>query len=42
MVENDFSLRTFANMNVALERVCGSTVYGEHHEVRRRVAPQIL
>ena len=33
MVENDFSLLTFANMNVALERVRGSTVYGERHEV---------
>jgi hypothetical protein len=42
MIEGDFNSRTLANMNVALERVCGNTPLGEQHDVRKRVAQAII
>ena len=41
MIEGDFNSRTLANVNVALDRVCG-TPLGEQHDVRKRVAERIL
>ena len=41
-VDGNFELRVQANLDVALERVCGKTPYGEQHNVRRRVAKAIL
>jgi hypothetical protein len=37
-----FDDRTLANMNVALDRVCGRTATGEQHEVRKRIAQAIV
>jgi hypothetical protein len=37
-----FDTRTLANMNVALDRVCGKTTTGEQHEVRKRIAQAIV
>jgi hypothetical protein len=37
MIEGNFDVRTLANMNVALDRVCGTSQSGERHEVRKRV-----
>lgn len=42
MIEGDFDSRTLANMNVALERVCGKTPCGQEHDVRKRVAQAIV
>jgi hypothetical protein len=43
MIEGgSFDTRTLANMEVALNRVCGKTPDGEQHEVRKRVAQAIL
>lgn len=42
MIEGNFDARTLANMNVALDRVCGKSPRGERHEVRRRVAQAIV
>jgi hypothetical protein len=43
MIEGgSFDTRTLANMEVALNRVCGKTPNGEQHEVRKRVAQAIL
>jgi hypothetical protein len=42
MIEGSFEPRIQANMDVALERVCGKSPYGERHDVRKRVAKAIL
>jgi len=42
MIDGSFDRRTLANMEVALERVCGKTPSGETHEVRKRVAEAIV
>jgi hypothetical protein len=43
MIEgSSFDTRTLANMEVALNRVCGKTPTGEQHEVRKRVAEAIV
>jgi hypothetical protein len=42
MIEGSFDSRTLANMEVALDRVCGKTSNGEQHEVRKRVAQAIV
>lgn len=41
-IEGDFNPRTLANMNVALDRVCGRSPMGEQHEVRKRVAHSLI
>jgi hypothetical protein len=41
-IDDKFDIRTLANMNVALDRVCGKTPDGEQHEVRKRVAQAII
>jgi hypothetical protein len=41
-IEDSFDIRTLANMNVALERVCCKSPVGEEHDVRRRVAQAIV
>ena len=42
MIEGSFEPRVQANMDVALERVCGKSPCGERHDVRKRVAKAIL
>src|ERR1700744_5732880 len=42
MIDGSFEPRVQANMDVALERVCGKTTYGESYEVRKRVAKAIV
>jgi altronate dehydratase len=42
MIEETFDSRTLANMNVALDRVCGKVPHGENHVVRERIAKQIV
>jgi hypothetical protein len=42
MIAGKFDSRTFANMNVALDRVCEKAQHGEDHAVRKRVARQII
>lgn len=42
MIEGDFNSRTLANMEMALDRVCGNTPLGEQYDVRKRVAEGIL
>jgi hypothetical protein len=42
MIEGRFAPRTLANMNVALDRVCGMTPCGEQHDIRKRVAKAII
>jgi hypothetical protein len=42
LIEAAFDSRTLANMNVALDRVCGKAAHGEEHLVRKRVAKQII
>jgi hypothetical protein len=42
MIDGNFDPRTFANMNVALDRVCGKTPSGVLHHVRKRVARAII
>jgi hypothetical protein len=42
IIEGSFDTRTLANMNVALDRVCGKTPTGEQHDVRKRVAQAIV
>lgn len=42
MIDGSFDRRTLANMEVALDRVCGKTPRGEAHEVRKRVAEAIV
>lgn len=41
-IDGSIEPRVQANMDVALERVCGKTPYGEQHDVRKRVAKAIL
>ena len=42
MIEGDFNSRTLANVEMALDRVCGNTPLGEQYDVRKRVAEGIL
>jgi hypothetical protein len=42
LINGAFDRRTFANMNVALDRVCETAARGEDHAVRKRVAKQII
>ena len=42
IIEGSFKPRTLANMNIALDRVCGKTRDGERHDVRKRVAKAII
>jgi hypothetical protein len=42
MIGDRFDARTFANMNVALERVCQRRPDGEDHRVRKLVARRII
>ncbi len=42
IIDGAFDSRTLANMNVALDRVCGKAAHGEEHPVRKRVAKQII
>jgi hypothetical protein len=42
MIEGQFDRRTFAAMNVALDRVCEKDPRGEQHKVRKRVAQAII
>ena len=42
MIDESFDRRTLANMEVALDRVCGKTPLGEQHEIRKRVAAAIV
>jgi hypothetical protein len=42
MIEDNFDSRTMANMTVALERVCGANPRGEDHQLRKRVAREII
>jgi hypothetical protein len=42
MIEDNFDSRTMANMTVALERVCGANPHGEEHQLRKRVAREII
>jgi hypothetical protein len=42
MIDASFDNRTLANMEVALDRVCGKSPLGEQHEVRKCVAKAIL
>lgn len=41
-IQGAFDLRTLANMNAALERVCKRAAHGEDHSVRKDVAKQIV
>jgi hypothetical protein len=41
-IEDSFDIRTLANMNVALERICGKSPIGEQHDIRKRVAEAIV
>jgi multimeric flavodoxin WrbA len=42
IIDNRFDDRTLANMKVALDRVCGTSLHGERHDVRKRVAQAII
>ena len=42
IIEGSFQPRIFANMHVALDRVCAMTREGERHDVRKRVAKGIV
>jgi hypothetical protein len=42
MIDGSFDRRTLANMEVALDRVCGRTPFGEQHQVRKRIAEAIV
>ncbi len=42
MIEGNFDARTLANMNVALDRVCGKSPSGERHDLRKRVAQAMV
>jgi hypothetical protein len=42
MIEGTFNARTFANMTVALDRVCERSPLGEQHDTRQRVAHGII
>jgi hypothetical protein len=42
MIEGDFDRWTLANMNAALDEVCGKIPHGEDHAVRKRIARQII
>ena len=42
MIEGKFDSKTLAKMNVALDRVCETAPRGEQHEVRKRIAREII
>ena len=42
MIDEKFDARTLASMTVALNRVCDENARGEDHQVRKRVARQII
>ena len=42
MIEGSFDARTLVCMNIALDQVCEHTPLGEQHEVRERVAQDII
>jgi hypothetical protein len=42
VVEGDFDRWTLANMNAALDEVCGKCPRGEEHAIRKRIAKQII
>jgi hypothetical protein len=42
MIADDFDSRTFANMTVALDRVCERRADGENHRLRKLVARHIV
>ena len=42
LIDGTFDPRAFANMNIALDRVCEKVTGGEKHSVRKRVAKQII
>jgi hypothetical protein len=42
LIEGEFDPRTFANMQVALDRVCEMAEHGESHAVRKRIAMHIV
>jgi altronate dehydratase len=42
MIDERFDSRILANMNAALDFVCGNALDGEAHVVRKRVAKQII
>jgi hypothetical protein len=42
LTEGAFDPRTLVNMQVALERICETVADGESHEVRKRIAEQIV
>ena len=42
MIEANFDTRTLANMTVALNCVCDQAAPGEEHQIRKRVARQII
>ena len=42
MIEDDFDRRTFANMDLALDRVCGRSPIGKQHELRKHIAESII
>ena len=42
LIEGVFDSRTFANMQIALDRVCETAEHGESHAVRKRIAEHII
>jgi len=42
MIDERFNSRILANMNAALDFVCGNALHGEAHVVRKRVAKEII
>lgn len=42
MIIDRYDARTFANMEVALERACRMLTDGERHSARRHIAKRIL
>jgi hypothetical protein len=42
MIAGSFDARTFANMEVALERACKSLPAGEEHLARRQIARKLI
>jgi hypothetical protein len=42
LIEKNFDARTLANMTIALNRVCDEGGRGGDHQVRQRVARQIV
>jgi hypothetical protein len=42
MFEGDFSARTRANLEIALDRVCQQSPIGDQHEFRKRIAQALI